>query len=346
MKGKADREQGSGRRRCSAVLLPSARASAPCCLLLAAALVMPPATYAAENYPARPIRVVVPTGAGGITDILARMVGQQLGERLGQQVVIDNRPGASGILGTQLVATATPDGYTLLMVYPAHPVNPSLVAKLPYDTVKDFVPITMVSAVSLLLVVNAALPVKSVQDLIALAKQRPGQINYGAVGTGSLGHLGSELFKFLSGADFTHIAYKGAPQVFTALLSGEISVYFVATVSSALPHLNAGKLRALGVSTNQRSPLLPDVPPISDTVPGYEVRGWNGILAPARTPRPIVSRLHQEIARIVHAPELAERLAREGVAPVGNSPTEFAAVIRADIEKWAKVIKQAGIRAN
>lgn len=305
-----------------------------------------PLAQAADSYPLRPIRVVVPTGAGGITDILARLIGQKLGERLGQQVVIDNRPGASGIVGSQLVAAATPDGHTLLMVYPAHPVNPSLFAKLPYDTVKAFAPVTMVSAVGLLLVASPSLPAKSVRELIALAKQRPGSINYGAVGTGSLGHLGAELFRFQTGADISHVAYKSSPQIFTALLGGEISIYFVATMSSALPLVKAGKLRALGVSTPQRLKLLPDVPPIADTVPGFEVKGWNGILGPAGTPRAIIATLNREIAAIVRTPEFAERLAGDGAAPIGNTPEQFDAIIRADIAKWAKVVKDAGIRAN
>ena len=314
--------------------------------LFLSALPAAPLAHSADNYPARPVRIVVPTGPGGITDIIARLIGQRLGERLGHQVVVDNRPGANGVLGSQVVAAATPDGHTLLMVYPAHPVNPSLIAKLPYDTVKAFAPITMVSAVGLLLVVNAALPAKSVRELIALAKQRPGQINYGAVGSGSLGHLGAELFRFQTGAEMTHVAYKSSPQIMTALLGGEISVYFVATMSTALPLVQAGKLRALGVSTKERLPLLPDVPPIADTVPGYEARGWNGILAPAGTPRPIIDRLNREIVRIIQTPEFSERVAGDGAVPVGNTPEQFGAIIRADIEKWAKVIKVAKIRAD
>ncbi len=315
-------------------------------LLFLPALLAAPSAHSADNYPVRPVRIVVPTGPGGITDIIARLIGQRLGERLGHQVVIDNRPGANGVLGSQLVAAATPDGHTLLMVYPAHPVNPSLIPKLPYDTVKAFAPITMVSAVGLLLVVNAALPVKSVRELIALSKQRPGQVNYGAVGAGSLGHLGAELFRFQTGADMTHVAYKSSPQIITALLGGEISFYFVATMSSALPLVQAGKLRALGVSTRERLPLLPDVPPIADTVPGYEARGWNGLLAPGGTPRPIIDRLNREIVRIVHTPEFSERIAGDGAVPVGNTPEQFGAIIRADIEKWARVIKDARIRAD
>ncbi len=313
-------------------------------VLFVAALLPASLTYCADTYPARPMRIVVPTGAGGITDILARAIAQKLGDELGQQVIVDNRPGASGIVGSQIVAGATPDGHTLLMVYPSHPVNPSLIAKLPYDTVKAFAPITMVSAVAMLLVVNAALPAKSVRELIDLSKQR--QIHYGAVGLGSLGHLGAELFRFKSGADMSLVAYKGAPQVFTALVGGEIGVYFVATMSSAMPLIRAGRIRVLGVSTAQRIPALPDVPPIADIVPGYDVRGWNGLLAPAGTPRAIIERLNREIVRIVHTPEFGERLAADGAVAVGNSPREFDTIIRSDIQMWAKVIKDAGIRAD
>lgn len=314
-------------------------------LLLVSALFFTPtpAASAAENYPTRPVRIVVPSGAGGITDILARVIAQRLGDSVGQQVIVDNRPGASGIVGSQIVAKATPDGYTLLMVFPSHPVNPSLVANMPYDTMKAFAPITMVSAVALVLIVNSALPAKSVQELIALEKQRPGQLNYGTVGRGSLGHLGAELFRSMTGANIMHVSYKGSPQILAALLGGEINMYFIASMGSALPHIKAGKVKALGVSTRQRVPVLPEVPPIADAVPGYEVRGWNGILAPAGTPRAVIDRLHKEAVRIVRSPEFAEQIATEGAVPVGNTPEQFGAIIRADIEKWAKVIKEAGI---
>jgi len=304
------------------------------------------AASAAESYPTRPVRIVVPSGAGGITDILARVIAQGLGDSLGQQVIVDNRPGASGIVGSQIVAKATPDGYTLLMVFPSHPVNPSLVVKMPYDTVKAFAPITMVSAVALVLIVNAALPAKTVQELIAMAKERPGQLNYGTVGRGSLGHLGAELFRAMTGATIMHVSYKGTPQILAALLSGEINIYFIASMGSALPHIKSGRMPALGVSTRQRLPNLPEVPPIADAVPGYEVRGWNGILAPAGTPRAVIDRLHREAVRIVRSPGFAEQIAIEGAVPVGNTPEQFGAIIRADIEKWAKVIKEAGIRAE
>lgn len=310
------------------------------------ALCVPVAQAAtAENYPARPIRIVVPTGAGGITDILARIVGQRLGEGLGQPVIVDNRPGASGIVGSDIVAKSTPDGYTLLMVYPSHPVNPSLHARMPYDTVKDFAPITMASAVTLVLIVNAALPARNLQELIAMAKEQPGRLNYGSVGSGSLGHLGAELFRSLAGVNVTHVAYKSAPQVATALLSGEVAMFFDTPIT-VLPQARAGKVRALGVSTKTRLAVLPDVPPIADVVPGYEVLGWNGILAPAGTPPAIIERLNAETVKVLRTPAVIALLATHGVDPIGNTPQQFSAIVRADLEKWAKVIKEAGIKAD
>ncbi len=314
--------------------------------LVLCALCVPIAQAAtAENYPARPIRIVVPTGAGGITDILARIVGQRLGEGLGQPVIVDNRPGASGIVGSDIVAKSTPDGYTLLMVYPSHPVNPSLHAKMPYDTVRDFAPITMVSAVTLVLIVNAAFPAKNLQELIAMAKEQPGRLNYGSVGSGSLGHLGAELFRSLARVNLTHVAYKGAPQVTTALLSGEVSIFFDTPIT-VLPQVKAGKIRALGVSTKTRLAVLPDVPPIADAVPGYEVLGWNGILAPAGTPQAIIERVNAETVKVLRTPAVIALLATHGVDPIGNTPQQFSAIVRADLGKWAKVIKEAGIKAD
>lgn len=299
----------------------------------------------ADNYPARPIRIVVPTGAGGITDILARIVAQRLGENLSQTVIVENRPGASGIVGSDVVAKSPPDGYTLLMVYPSHPVNPSLHANMPYDTVKDFAPVTMVSGVTLVLAVNASLPARNLRELIAMAKEKPGQLNYSSVGAGSLGHLGAELFRSLAGVDITHVPYKGAPQAMMAVLSGEVSMFFDTPIT-ILPHLKAGKVRALGVSTRTRQAVFPDVPPIADVVPGYEVLGWNGILAPAGTPQEIIQRLNAEIVKVLRTPAVIAQLATNGVDPIGNSPQQFGAIVVADLEKWAKVIKEAGIKAD
>jgi tripartite-type tricarboxylate transporter receptor subunit TctC len=303
-----------------------------------------PAGDGVGAFPVRPIRVVVPTGAGGITDILARIVGQRLGENLGQQVVIDNRPGASGIVGSEIIARSTPDGYNLLMVFPSHPVNPHLFAKVPYDTVKAFAPITMVSTVQLVLTLHAGVPAKNVQELVALAKDRPGALNYGSVGKGSLGHLGAELFRSMTGSQITHVAYKGAPQVITALIAGEIAMFFDPPIT-AVPQVKAGKTRAIGVSTLKRLAVLPDIPTIAESgVPGYECVGWNGILAPAGTPKAVIDRLHAEIVKVLRTGDIIEKLAQHGVEPVGNTPQAFADVVRADVDKWGKVIRNAGIR--
>jgi tripartite-type tricarboxylate transporter receptor subunit TctC len=261
-------------------------------------------------------------------------------------VIVDDRPGAGGVLGTQIVATAAPDGHTLVLVFPSHAVNPTLVAKLPYDSVKSFAPITLVSAVAPVIVVNAAFPARSVREFIAVAKEKPNTVNIGSVGSGSLGHLSSELFRAMAGIQVTQVFYKGAPQVMTSLIGGEIQAYFVASMATALPQIKAGRIRALGVGTRERLPFLPEVPPIADTVPGYEVQGWNGILAPTATPRPIVDQLNREIVRIVKAPQFAEQFAAEGIVPVGNTPEQFTQIMIADIAKWAKVIKAAGIRGE
>lgn len=301
-------------------------------------------SWGAEAYPARPIRMIVPSGAGGVTDILARVLAQKLTDNLGEQVIVDNRPGASGILGSQIVAKATPDGYTLLMVFPSHTVNQSLYKDLPYDTTKAFAPITMVSAVAPVLLVNAQSPAKNVGDLVALAKQKGGQLNHGSVGSGSMGSLAAELLGSLGGFKFTQVAYKGSPQALTALLQGEIDFYFMGSVGTAATQVKAGRVRALGVGAKERVSALPDVPPIAEAISGYEARGWNGILAPAGTPTPIIDRLHSELVKVIRSPDFAQVLAREGAIPVGNTPAEFAAVIRSDLAKWAKIIKQAGIK--
>lgn len=317
-------------------------------LWVAAALSAPvaPPAMAAEPYPARPIRMIIPSGAGGITDILGRVLAARLSETLGQQVVVDNRPGASGIVGSGIVAKATPDGYTLLMVFPSHTVNQSLFSSMPYDTVGAFAPITLVSAVSPVLIVNSQFPAKSVKELIAIAKHKPGSLNHGSVGSGSMGHLGAELFRSMAGIQITFVTYKGSPQALAALLSGEIQFYLIGSAGTVVPHVKAGRIRALGVGARQRIAVLPDVPPIADTLPGYEARGWNGVLAPAGTPKRLIDRLNREIVAIVRSPEFAQVLTNEGATPVGNTPAEFDAVIRADVGKWARIVKEAGIKAQ
>ena len=314
--------------------------------MAAVLLAMHAAAGAAEIYPSRPVRIIIPSGAGGVTDILGRVIAPRLTEGLGQQVVIDNRPGASGIVGSQIVAKSAPDGYTLLMVFPSHPVNVSLYPDIPYDTIKAFAPVTMVSAVSPVLIVNSQFPARSVAELIAIAKDKPGQLNHGSVGATSMGHLGAELFRSMTGIKVALVTYKGAPQILTALLSGEIQFYLIGSAGTAAAQVKAGRVRALGVGARQRIAVLPDVPPIADTLPGYEARGWNGILAPAGTPKPVIDRLNREIVKVVRSPEFGQVMTSEGATPVGNTPAEFDAVIRADVKKWAKVIKDAGIRPD
>lgn len=304
-------------------------------LVLAAYCVV---VQAAETYPSRPVRLIIPSGAGGVTDILARHIAPKLGDALGQQVVIDNRPGASGIVGSQIVAKSAPDGYTLVMVFPSHVTNPSLFPDIPYDTVKDFAPVTLVSAVSPVLITGMSLPARNLAEFIALAKARPGQLNHGSTGIGSMGSLGAVLLGTMGGFKFTQVVYKGGPQALTALLSGEIEFYLVGSVSTAVQQVKAGRVRALGVGAKQRHPSLPEVPPIADTLPGYEARGWNGILAPAATPRVVIERLNRELVKIIRSPDMQPALVGEGASAVGNTPAEFDAVIRADIAKWAKII--------
>ena len=297
-------------------------------------------------YPNKPIRLVVPSGAGGITDILARLIGQKLTEAWGQQVLVDNRVGAGGTIGTDSVAKSAADGYTLLMVFPSHTVNPSLYAKLPFDTVKDFAPVTMVTAVNLVLLVNPAVPARTLRELIDLAKARPGALNYGAVGEGSLGHLAGAVFRSMAGINIVHVPYRGAPQVTTALLGNEVQMFFDVTIT-AIPQMKAGKLRGLAVTSSRRATAIPDLPTMAEAgLPGYEVVGWNGILAPAGTPPEIIRKLNAEVVRILNLPEMRARLAAEAVEPIGNSPEEFAIVIQADVAKWAKVVKEAGMKAE
>ena len=331
-------------RGTSASAVPSRRWLHAAAALLTTFSLSPAQAFAAEPFPTRPVRLVVPTGAGGVTDILARAIGQRLTERFGQQVIVDNRPGASGIVGSSIIAKAPADGYNLLMVFPTHVVNPSLYASLPYDTVRDFAPITLVSAVSTTLLVPGNSHAKTVQDLIAMSKDPASRLNYGSVGRGSIGHLAAELLSSTTALNGTHVAYKGSPQILTALIQGEIQYYFIASVASALPHIQSGRIRALGVSSPKRLPSLPDVPAIGESVPGYEALGWNGLLAPTGTPASIIDRLNREVVQVVNSPDFVKLVSNEGAMPVGNTPAAFAKVIRADIDKWANVIRHAGIK--
>jgi tripartite-type tricarboxylate transporter receptor subunit TctC len=294
-------------------------------------------------YPAKAIRLIVPFGTGSTTDMLARLAGQKLVESWRQPVVIDNRAGAGGNIGTDMVAKSAADGYTLLMAAGSHTINPALSRTLPYDAVKDFAPITMIGSAPQLLVAAASLPANSVRDLIALASAKPGQLRYASGGNGSPSHLAMELFKSLAKIDLVHVPYKGGDPVLSALLSGEMHLYF-GNIRAMMPQVNAGKLKALAVTSPNRSPAVPEIPTIGESgVASYTMLAWWGLLAPAATPTPIVSQWHREVTRLLQDKTVRDRLAAIGIDTVNSSPESFGALIRAEIATWSKVVKTAGI---
>lgn len=309
---------------------------------LMALVILGPQQLAAQQYPTKPIRIIVGSSAGGGGDTMARVMAQALTAELGQQVIVDNRPGAGGNVGADIVAKAPADGYTLLFVFSGHATNPSLYPKLPFDTVRDFAPITMLATNESILVVHPSLPVKSVKELIALAKQHPGKYAIAALPSSSQ-HLGSELFKLQAGIDLLFVPYKGNAAALTDLLGGQVQVMFN-TVTVSLPHVRSGKLRALASAGANRSRLAPDLPTVSEAgVPGFGFNGWYGFVAPAKTPRPVIMQLNKAMVKIVRSPEITERLSAMGNEPVGSTPEAFDRLIREEIPKWAKVIKDAKI---
>jgi len=295
-------------------------------VLLALALIAATAVAQGTAYPAKPVRIVVPSSPGGGTDILARVLAQKLSESQGQQFVVENRPGAGQVIGIEAVARSAPDGYTLLMAASAIVINEVLYAKPPYDTLRDFVPVTLGASLPNILVVHPALPVKSVRELIALAKARPGQLNYSSAGSGTSPHLSMELFRLMAGITLTHVPYKGTGPATVDLVAGQVQLS-MPNVLTALPQIKGGKLRGLGVTSAKRATGLPDIPAIAETLPGYEAIQWYGLLAPAGTPREIVNKVQAETARILVLPEVKARLAADGADAVGNRPEEFAAYI-------------------
>lgn len=299
---------------------------------------------AAQDYPLRPIRVLAPFPAGSGVDVVARLIATPLAQSVGQAVVVDNRPGAAGKIACELAARAAPDGYTLLLGNASTlAMLPNLDKRVEFDPVKSFAPIALISSSANVLVVHPAVAATSVSALITLAKAKPGALNYGSAGAGNSTHLAAELFKLSAGVDLVHVPYKGTPPMITDLLSGRIQLSFTSLLS-ALPHVQQGRLRALGVTSVKRAASLPDVPTISEAgLKGYEMVVWQGILAPARTPQPIVARLNSEVVKILQTRETRERLAAQGLEPVGGTPAEFHAYIAAEVAKWAKVIKHAGI---
>lgn len=306
-----------------------------------------PSALLAQSYPAKPIRFVVPFPVGGIADVFARVIGQKFNDAWGQPVVVENRTGAGGNIAAELVAKSPPDGYTLVMgSIGTHSVNVSLFRKLPYNPVRDFAPVALVMEADGLLVVHPSVPVKTVKELIALARARPGQLTYASAGNGTASHLAGELFKMMAKVDMVHVPYKGNVPAITDLLGGQTSLLF-ATMPTVLPQVQAGRLRALAVTGPVRSPAAPELPSIAEAaLPGYEVTNWIGIFAPAATPRDIVSKLNGETIRIMRAPEIQSRLLNEGAKSAAKTPEEFGAYVRAEIAKWAKVIQQAGIRVD
>ncbi|MGQ0526318.1 MAG: tripartite tricarboxylate transporter substrate binding protein [Betaproteobacteria bacterium] len=295
-------------------------------------------------YPDRPVRLVVPYSAGGSTDTVARLIGTRLTERMGQQFVIDNRTGAGTLIGTEIVARAAPDGHTLLMATPPLAVNPSLYDKVPYVLERDFTAVTNVAASSNLLVVHPSVPASSTRELIGLLKANPGKYNYGSSGIGGAGHLAMALFESMAGVQAVHVPYKGGAPAVADLVAGRLSL-MMANLTTAQPHIRAGRLRALGIGTQTRSKLFPEVPTIAESgVPGYEANNWNGVVAPARTPKAVIDRLQREIAAVIKEPAIAERMAKSALEPIGDSPSDFARYLKSEAAKWGKLVKSARIR--
>ena len=304
-------------------------------------------TVLGQAYPAKPIRMVVPFAAGaGSNDIMARLIAQKLSESFGQQVVVDNRPGASGIIGCDIVAKAQPDGYTVLMMSLTLAVNPSLFRKLPFDSERDFAPVTMVASAPLMLVVHPSVPAKSVAELVAYAKANPNRLNFGSGGPGATPHLAGEMFKLLAGVQMTHVPYKGGAPALADLVGGQIQL-MLENIPGTLPFVKAGKLRALAVTDAKRSPAIPDLPTLDEAgLKGYELVGWNGLFLPRGTATPVVTKLYSDTRQALLLPDIKERLAQMGAEGVGNTPAQFAAFIKAEIAKWAKVVAAAGIKAE
>lgn len=297
------------------------------------------------NYPSRPIRFITPAAPGGTTDILARLFGERLAQTFKQQVVVDNRASASGVLAAELTANAPPDGHTIFMGYHQHTINAALLPKLPYHAVNDFTPITQLTAAGLILVVHPNTPVANFKEFVSWAKGFKGALNFGSAGIGSGGHLAGELFKLTTGVQATHIPYKGTGPALTALLGQEYHFNFMGLLAGSRMAA-AGKLKGLAITSAKRSPGLPDLPTVAESgLPGFEVVGWYGVMAPANLPKPIVARLHSELVRILHEPEMGKIIFNQGATPTSNSPEEFKAFLLADMEKWKKVVQASGAKA-
>lgn len=318
-------------------------------LVLAAACAAPGQHAAAQapgSYPNRPIRMILPASPGGPVDVIARTVGAGLAEALGQQIVMDNRAGAGGIIGAEIVVNANPDGYTLMFAHSGPlAIEAALHSKLSYHPLKSFEPVSLVAESPYALIVNPAMPARSVKELVALAKSRPGKFHYASGGIGTGIHMAGELFNLAAGLKMVHVPYKGAGPSMAALMSGEVDMMFNG-VSSALPHVKAGRLRALAISSAQRTPLLPDLPTVAENGLTYETSGWYGLVAPARTPKPVTAKLQSHLHRALNTPEMKERLAGQGIDGIASTPERLTLHLRAELEKWTAVVKAAGLKAD
>jgi tripartite-type tricarboxylate transporter receptor subunit TctC len=313
--------------------------------LVALTLMTAPGLATAQAYPSKAVRLIVPFAAGGSTDIIGRTVAQKLSEMWGQPVLVDNRPGGSTVIGTDAVAKAAPDGYTLLVTPAPFTIVPGLIARLPYDPARDFEPITLINTTPLVVVVHPGVPARSIKELIALAKARPGALNYGSSGSGGSNHLAGELFNAMAGVKMVHIPYKGNAPALADLVGGHVDAVFNG-LTSAMPLIKSGRLRALAVTSIARSGALPDMPTLDELgLKGFQAVAWNGLSAPARTPKEVIGRINADVLKVVRSPDLLERLRAEGSDPVGNSPAEYAAFLREEIAKWARVIKTAGVKS-
>lgn len=316
-------------------------------VVLAVAACAPAATFAAEGaYPTRPIRIIVPQSPGASTDLTARLVAQGLNEAFKQPVIVDNRPGSSGIAGTELVARAAPDGYTFMVVASSFSINPALGRKLPYDAIRDFTTVTQLTKFPNMLAAHPSAPVKTLQDVIALAKAKPGQLNYASAGVATGTHMTMELLRYMTGIDLLHVPYKGGAPAVTAAMGGQTQLV-IGTSVGVLPHVRAGKLRGIAITSAKRSAGAPDIPTFAESgVPGFEHEPWNGMFGPARIPKPVLAKVSTEVARILQLPEVKKVFERDGADVVGSTPEQFGAVLRAEIAKWTKVAKAAGIKAE
>ena len=312
----------------------------------AALLALFVAPSAAQTYPDRPLRLIVPYAPGGGTDLTSRLIARRLTENFRQQVIVDNRAGGAGNIGCEIAARSAPDGYTLLTAGISFSINVSIFARLNYDPVRDFDPVSLVATVPLVVVVNPAVPATSIRELIALAKAKPGTLNYASGGTGTANHIAGELFKYMTGTDIVHVPYKGGGPALADVIGGQVQLLFN-TMTSTVGFMNSGKLRALAVTGAKRSPGVPNLPTVAEAgVPGFDVGAWFGIVVPRGTPRPLVNKLNGEIVRITRQPEAREQFAAQGAEAVGSTPEEFGRHLRTEIDKWAKVAKAAGMRAD